>query len=199
MQSGNIFVISAPSGAGKSSLVKALCDKDSNIKLSVSHTTREKRQGDVHGLHYFFISKEEFKDMLAQDEFLEHALVYENHYGTHKHTINNLVSAGVDIILEIDCQGAKQISKILPDTTSIFILPPSIAELEKRLKNRQTDSYAVIQKRLNEAHKEIANARYFDYTVINDNFDTALHHLYSIILVQRLKTKHILEILPHLA
>lgn len=198
MQSGNVFVISAPSGAGKSSLVKALCDKDPKIKLSISHTTRNKRPGDLHGVHYYFVSKTEFEAMLNEQEFLEHAIVYDNHYGTHKDTINNLIQNGDDIILEIDWQGARQVRKLLPEATLIFILPPSLNELENRLKNRKTDSNENINKRLNEASKEIAYAKYFDYAIINDDFSIALHHLYSIILVQRLKTKHVLELLPHL-
>lgn len=193
MTSGNIFVISAPSGAGKSSLVSALCKKDANIQVSISHTTRDKRHGDQHGLHYYFIEKHEFEQMLKKNEFLEHANVYDNYYGTHKNTIEKLLNAGHDIILEIDYQGAMQIRKLLKDAVLIFIFPPNIAQLRYRLQQRNTDSKEVIERRLASALEEISYARYFDFAVINDDFNQALSELYSIITVHRLKTRHILE------
>ena len=193
MQRGNIFVISAPSGAGKSSLVKALCEQDAGIKVSISHTTRNKRPGDIHGLHYFFISHDEFEIMLNENQFLEHARVYDNYYGTHIATIQKLLGEGIDIILEIDHQGAMQVRNIFPEATLIYILPPNMAELNNRLVKRNTDSEEIIQKRLALATEDISHAFKFDYIVINDDFATAQQQLYSIILVQRLKAEQVLK------
>ena len=192
MQQGNIFVISAPSGAGKSSLVKALCEKDSKIQVSISHTTRKMRPGDIHGIHYFFVSHNEFEIMLSDKKFLEHAKVYDNYYGTHIDNIKQLQNSGQDIILEIDNQGASQVKKIFDDATLIYILPPSLEELEKRLNNRNTDSSDVINKRLSEAKNDISHANEFDYIIINDDFSSALQDLYSIILVSRMKANRVL-------
>jgi guanylate kinase len=193
MTTGNIFVISAPSGAGKSTLVNALCAKDPQIKVSISHTTREKRPGDKHGVHYYFIKKTEFEQMLSRHEFLEHANVYDNYYGTHKTTIEQLISAGKDIILEIDHQGALQIRKLLKNAILIYVLPPSIETLRQRLQQRNTDAPDIIEKRLSLAMDDISYAKYFDFAVINDDFNQALDNLYSIILVHRLRTRHVLE------
>jgi len=193
MQTGNIFVISAPSGAGKSSLVKALCEKDSQIKVSISHTTRNIRPGEEDGVNYHFINKSTFEQMLDNGEFLEYAKVYDNYYGTNIKTVKQLISDGYDIILEIDWQGANQIRELLPDSIFIYIFPPSIEELEKRLRLRNTDADEIIQKRLNLAQNDMSHAKRFDYGVINDNFASALNDLYSIILVQRLKIRHILK------
>ncbi len=193
MQQGNIFVISAPSGAGKSSLVKALCSHDSQIKVSISHTTRSIRHGEQHGEDYYFVQHSEFKQMLERNQFLEHAQVYDNYYGTHIATIEALLNQGIDIILEIDWQGARQVRNIFPTATLIFILPPNQQELRKRLIGRNTDSGDVIQKRLDLALEDISHAHEFDYVVINDNFDNAMQDLYSIILVQRLKASKILS------
>lgn len=192
MTTGNIFVISAPSGAGKSTLVGALCEKDQNIKVSISHTTRDKRPGDKHGEHYYFIEKHEFEHMLKKNEFLEHANVYDNYYGTHKTTLLTLLNKGHDIILEIDHQGAMQIRKLIPEAILIYVLPPSLSELRNRLQKRATDSIQVIEKRLALALNDIAYAKYFDFAVINDDFNLAMSELYSIIMVHRLKAKHIL-------
>lgn len=193
MTTGNIFVISAPSGAGKSTLVNALCEKDPQIKVSISHTTRGKRPGDKHGVHYYFIEKNEFEQLLSKDEFLEHANVYGNYYGTHKTTIEKLLSAGIDIILEIDYQGAMQIRKLLKDAILIYILPPTIETLRHRLQLRNTDDADIIEKRMALALNDISHAKYFDFAVINDDFNQALGDLYSIILANRLKIKHVLE------
>jgi guanylate kinase len=190
---GNIFVISAPSGAGKSTLVNALCAKDPRIKVSISHTTRHMRPGDEHGVHYYFTPKDKFEQMLQNHEFLEHARVYDNYYGTHKTTIEKLANAGCDIILEIDHQGAMQIRKLLQDAVLIYILPPNIETLKQRLLGRNTDKPEVIEKRLNLALDDISYARYFDFAVINDDFNQAVDDLYSIILSSRLKTKNVLE------
>lgn len=193
MTTGNVFVISAPSGAGKSSLVQALCKKDSQIQVSISHTTRQKRTGDLHGVHYYFIQHEEFKQMLERNEFLEHAQVYDNFYGTHKNTLQQLINAGKDIILEIDHQGALQIRSLIKEAVLIYIFPPSISELENRLNLRNTDSPETIAKRLSMAYEDMAYAKYFDFAVINNDFNEALNNLYSIIMVHRFKVRHILE------
>lgn len=198
MTRGNIFVISAPSGAGKSSLVRALCEKDSNIKVSISHTTRGKRPGDKHGIHYYFIEKSEFEQMLKKNEFLEHAHVYDHYYGTHKTTIEKLLKAGHDIILEIDHQGAMQIRQLLKDAILIYIFPPNLNELRKRLHQRNTDTAEVMEKRLALALNDMSFAKSFDFAVINDDFNQALGELYSIIMVHRLKIKHVLEKLKYL-
>jgi guanylate kinase len=193
MQQGNIFVISAPSGAGKSSLVKALCEKDNKIQVSISHTTRKMRPGDIHGVHYFFVNHNEFEEILTQNKFLEHAKVYDNFYGTHIDSIKRLQANGQDIILEIDNQGASQVKHIFPNAILIYILPPNLDELKKRLINRNTDSNETIEKRLSQAQKDISLAKEFDYIVINDNFATALDELYSIIMVSRMKANTVLE------
>lgn len=190
---GNVFVISAPSGAGKSSLVNALCKKDPQIKVSVSHTTRNKRLGDEEGIHYHFVDTAEFKHMIANNDFLEYATVYDNYYGTHKTTITQLQNMGYDIILEIDRQGALQIRKLLKQAILIYVLPPSIAELRKRLQQRNTDSIETIEKRQGTAIDDISYAKYFDFAIINDDFNAALDELYSIIVVHRLKAQHVLE------
>lgn len=193
MQQGNIYVISAPSGAGKSSLVKALCEKDPKIQVSISHTTRKMRHGDIHGIHYFFVSHDEFESMLLDKKFLEHAKVYDNYYGTHIDNIKQLQNTGQDIILEIDNQGASQVKQIFADVTLIYILPPSLEKLKNRLISRNTDSAEVINKRLSQAKNDISHAKEFDYIVINDDFSIALQDLYSIILVSRMKAHKILE------
>lgn len=186
---GNIFVITAPSGAGKSSLVQKVCAEHPNIQVSVSHTTREKRKGEIEGVNYFFINKTQFEQMLANNEFLEYALVYDHYYGTNINTINQLLATGKDIILEIDWQGAKQIKQLMPDTVLIYILPPSIAELEKRLTTRATDSHDTIKYRMSLAVEDMSHAPDFDYVIINDNFNIAAQDLYSIIRVQGFKNK----------
>ena len=188
MRTGNIFVISAPSGAGKSSLVRAICKKeDPNIKVSISHTTRRMRPGDQNGVDYYFIDQAKFESMLHNNEFLEHAFVYGNYYGTNENTINELLAGGYDVILEIDWQGAQQIKQQNSAAILIFIMPPNLDELEKRLRHRNTDSDEVIKKRLNEATTDISHAKDFDIVITNDNFDKTVDELYSIILVHRTK------------
>lgn len=193
MKYGNVFVISAPSGAGKSSLVKALCCKDPRIKVSVSHTTRNKRYNEIDGTDYFFIKENVFEKMLENGQFLEHATVYGNHYGTSKNTVNSLIENNYDVILEIDWQGAYQIRQILPTAILIYILPPGLQELETRLHKRNTDSEEVIRKRLKEAMADLSHAKDFDFAVINGDFTTSLEQIYSIITVCRLKAKYVLE------
>jgi len=182
---GNLFIISAPSGAGKSSLIQALLKQHSDMQVSVSHTTRAPRPGEINGVHYHFISIAEFKALIAQDEFFEWAEVFGNYYGTSKSAISASLSQGIDVFLDIDWQGARQIRQQAPSATGIFILPPSLAELEQRLTQRGQDSAEVIAKRMAQAQNEMSHANEYEYLIINDNFDAALHEFESIVLAQR--------------
>lgn len=193
MNRGNIYVIAAPSGAGKSTLVNALCALDPQVQLSVSHTTRGIRPGETDGVNYFFVSVDDFKTMIGNNDFLEYAQVYENYYGTNINTIRQFLATGKDIILEIDWQGAQQIRKLFHDAVLIFILPPSLPVLAERLKNRNTDSANVIEKRLSVAMDDISHAPEFDYLIINDSLDVALQDLCSIIRAPRNKTAKMLD------
>ncbi len=193
MNRGKIYVIAAPSGAGKSTLVNALCKLDSQIQLSISHTTRAIRPGEADGVNYFFVTLDAFKAMIEANEFLEYAQVYDNYYGTNINTIKNFLATGKDIILEIDWQGAQQIRKMFNDAVLIFILPPSLEVLAQRLSARNTDSQEVIEKRLGLAMSDIGHAPEFDYLIVNDNFETALQDLCSIIRAPRNKTTRMLE------
>jgi guanylate kinase len=184
--SGNLFIVSAPSGAGKSSLVKALLERDSGIGLSVSCTTRAPRPGEVDGVDYHFLSHAEFQARLGRGEFLESAEVYGNYYGTSQRWIEAEMAAGRDILLEIDWQGAAQVRKLIPTALSIFILPPSLAELQRRLDGRGGDSAEVITRRMAAARGDISHALEFDYLIINDRFDEALADLLAIARCQRL-------------
>ena len=189
---GQLYVISAPSGAGKTSLVHALLDTLSGISLSISHTTRPARTGEEHGKHYYFVDVEQFEQQIANEDFLEYANVFGNYYGTSQSTVRELLEKGDDVILEIDWQGAAQIREKFADVISIFILPPSHTELENRLRNRSTDSDEVIQQRLQEATSDMQQCKFFDYIVINDNFDQALQDLVSIFHSNRLSTQRVL-------
>ncbi|PCJ48011.1 MAG: guanylate kinase [Gammaproteobacteria bacterium] len=183
---GNLYIVSAPSGAGKTSLLKALTSKDEGIATAISTTTRTKRLGEVDGTDYHFVTPDEFQNLIELDDFLEHAEVFGNLYGTSKIRLNEALKNGLDLILEIDWQGAQQIRQQLPSTTSIFILPPSRDELANRLKGRGQDDDSVIQKRMSAAIEEISHFNEYDYLVINDDFDQALNELEHIILAQRL-------------
>ncbi|TCS72683.1 guanylate kinase [Sulfuritortus calidifontis] len=185
---GNLFIISAPSGAGKSSLVKAMLEADPQLKLSISYTTRAPRPGEVNGREYHFVSRAQFQAMLERNEFLESAEVYGNWYGTSQVWLQNEMQAGRDIILEIDWQGAAQVRKLFPETVSIFILPPSIEELQKRLAGRNQDSEEVIARRVAAAREDISHALEFDYIVVNDRFEVALQDLLAIVRSLRLNT-----------
>ncbi len=180
----NLFVISAPSGAGKTSLVKALVDDMGGIQVSVSHTTRPQRPGEVDGINYHFINKDTFLGMLEETAFLEHAEVFGNYYGTSQEWVEETLAKGTDVILEIDWQGAEQIRKIM-DCCCIFILPPSLAALEERLNGRGQDSADVIAKRMEKAQAEISHYPESDYLVINDEFVQALNELKAIVLSER--------------
>lgn len=185
---GNVFIISAASGTGKTTLVSRLLANRAELRVSVSHTTRPPRKGETNGQHYHFVSKEKFEKMIAENAFLEHADVFGNYYGTSFQSINTLLEQGFDVILEIDVQGAEQVREKLPSATSIFILPPSFEILSARLRGRGTDSTEVIETRLNKAHAEISLAPHFDYAVINDDLAQAEQDLLHIIRSCRLKT-----------
>lgn len=185
----SLFVISAPSGAGKTSLVHAALAKDNALTLSISHTTRAQREGEIDGEDYFFISTEQFKAMQAEQAFLESAEVFTNFYGTSKNSINDLLDSGKDVILEIDWQGAEQIKQFMPAAIAITILPPSRQALEDRLRQRQQDDEATIQKRMQAAAAEMSHYNKSDYLIINDNFEVALQQLLSIFQSQRLRCK----------
>ena len=185
----NLFIIAAPSGCGKTSLVKALLEKVNNLTVSTSHTTRDPRPGEIDGKNYFFISKSEFNEIYAKNGFLESAQVFDNFYGTAKQSVVNLLDKGIDVILEIDWQGARQIKKIFTDSIGIFILPPSENELRNRLNDRGQDSNEIINRRMQDAVNEMQHYDEFDYLVINDEFNIALNDLETIILSQRLSIK----------
>lgn len=185
MHTGTLYTVSAPSGAGKTSLVKALVDSDSQVTVSVSHTTRPMRPGEQHGINYHFVERDEFLAMLDRDAFLEHAQVFDNFYGTSKHWVQETLASGRDVILEIDWQGAAQVRRLLPDTVGIFILPPSQQALRERLTGRGQDEQSVIERRMNQAIDEMTHYVEADYLVINDNFDEALHELRAIVTAQR--------------
>lgn len=185
---GRLYVVSAPSGAGKTSLVAALLEADSDIEVSVSHTTRSARPGEVDGVNYHFVSIEAFEQVITESGFLEHAKVFDNYYGTSKTWLEQRLAAGKDVILEIDWQGAQQVRQLMPDTLSIFILPPSKAALRERLQGRGQDSDEVIERRMADATSESSHYHEFDYLVINDKFDEALHNLITIFKANRLLT-----------
>lgn len=198
--SGNLFIVTAPSGAGKSSLVKALLEADPGIRLSVSYTTRAPRPGEENGTHYHFVDVDQFREMLNRGDFLESAEVYGNYYGTSQPWIEDQIRAGHDLLLEIDWQGAAQVRKLFPDALSLFILPPSLAELKRRLEGRGQDSAEVIARRLDAAQEDISQAYSFDYLVVNDDFNTALTDIQAIIRARRLcihNQMHALEPLLH--
>lgn len=189
MKLGNLYIISAPSGAGKSSLINALLADvpKSEVQLSVSHTTRAPRPAEEHGVHYYFTDHNEFKALIEQGHFLEWAEVFGNYYGTSLPMIEKSLEQGIDVFLDIDWQGARQIKAKLPNVKTIFILPPSRAELEKRLIGRGQDSAETIAKRMNEAVSEMSHYNEFDYVIVNNDFQTALAELKAILTAERLK------------
>ena len=186
---GNLFILSAPSGAGKSSLIGALLNKHSDMKVSVSHTTRSPRPGEENGVHYHFVSVDEFKALIEKNDFFEWAQVFDNFYGTSKQAIESQLAAGIDVFLDIDWQGAQQIRKLVDDVETIFILPPSKEELESRLNNRGQDSAEVIAGRMAKAQSETSHYNEYDYVVVNDDFDTALTEIETIVMAKRLSLK----------
>ncbi|MBV1959337.1 MAG: guanylate kinase [Pseudomonadales bacterium] len=184
---GNLFIVSAPSGAGKTSLVKALLEEHPSLRVATSYTTRECRPGEVDGVNYHFVTQSRFHQMIADGEFVEHAEVFGNFYGTSQKQILELLSAGSDVILEIDWQGAKQIRNMMPEATSIFILPPSRQALQQRLEKRGQDADSVIQARMAASIEEISHYVEFDFIVVNDDFSEAMHQLQAIIEAKRLE------------
>lgn len=184
--SGNLYVIAAPSGTGKTTLVKALVESLSKITVSISHTTRPKRSNEMHGINYYFVDVTEFANLINQHEFLEHAVIFGHHYGTSKTMVKETLAKGIDVILEIDWQGHQQIKKLFPQTIGIFILPPSLADLRERLLKRNQDDPDIIRKRLADVKETISHIPEFDYLVINDDFTTASHDLKTIVEAERL-------------
>ena len=191
---GNLFILAAPSGAGKSSLIKALLKKhqDTNIhnnamQVSVSHTTRAPRPGEVDGVHYHYVDRQEFQALIAQDAFFEWAEVFGNFYGTSKVVIEQTLRQGIDVFLDIDWQGARQVKAQIPDTATIFVAPPSRQELQRRLTERGQDSAAVITERMTKAVAEISHYHEFDFIVVNDDFEAALAELDAIVTGRRLR------------
>jgi guanylate kinase len=188
---GNLFILSAPSGAGKSSLIKALLSQESDrpMQVSVSHTTRNARPGEVNGEHYHFVSKDVFKKEIARNAFYEHAEVFGNYYGTSEVAIDEQLEQGIDVFLDIDWQGAQQVRMKKPSVTTIFISPPSKATLEERLNGRGQDSQEVIVSRMEQAKSECSHYKEFDYIIINDDFDQAIIDLTTIVNNQKLKCR----------
>jgi guanylate kinase len=193
---GNLFILAAPSGAGKSSLIKALLKKhlstdehNNTMQVSVSHTTRAARPGEVNGVHYHFVNRTEFEALIEEGAFFEHAEVFGNYYGTSKVVIEHTLRQGIDVFLDIDWQGARQVKAQLPDTATIFVAPPSKDELKKRLTERGQDSPEVIEQRMIKAVSEISHYHEFDFVVVNDNFTAALAELDAIVTTRRLRTE----------
>lgn len=184
---GTLYILSAPSGGGKTSLVKALREQDPLVRVSCSHTTRKPRPGETHGVDYYFIDSRSFDAMVAENAFLEHARVFDNQYGTSRREVESLLYQGLDVILEIDWQGARQIRRTFPGVCSIFILPPSLESLEQRLRARGQDDEAVIARRMRDAISEMIHYREYDYLLVNDDFNLALGGLLSIFQAARLR------------
>lgn len=187
--SGNLYVVAAPSGAGKTTLVRLLLEQQAEIQLSISHTTRQPRPGEQDGREYHFTTVEAFRAMIERGEFLEWAEVHGNFYGTSKQRIADQLAAGIDVLLEIDWQGAQQVRKIFPEAIGIFILPPSMAELERRLTGRGTDAPEVIARRLAAAQAEMRHADEFDYVIINNKLEEALADLLAVARASRLRLR----------
>ena len=187
--SGLLFVVSAASGTGKTSLVKALLERVTNLHVSVSHTTRGQRPGELNGVHYHFTQKEDFLSLVNEGGFIEYAEVFGNYYGTAQQTVKEQLDKGHDVLLEIDWQGAEQVRRLFPESKQIFILPPSQFDLRQRLSNRGTDSVEVIEHRLSCAVEDMQQYVNFDFVIINDDFNKALHDLEAVIIANRLVLK----------
>lgn len=176
-----LIILSAPSGAGKSTLAKALRERPPNLAVSISHTTRAPRPGEQDGVHYYFVAPAQFQEMIAADVFVEHARVFDNYYGTSRAEIERLLKTGKDVILDIDWQGARNIKRAFPDAVSIFILPPSRADLETRLRNRKQDSDEIIARRMRDAVSEMSHYKEFDFVVVNDDLEAAIGDIRAIV------------------
>ncbi|GAA6134586.1 guanylate kinase [Oceaniserpentilla sp. 4NH20-0058] len=187
MTVGNLYIVSAASGTGKTSLLNVMLQQTENVAVSVSHTTRPKREGEEEGKHYHFVNPDQFEALIEKADFLEHAKVFGNYYGTSQSAVQKQLETGVDVILEIDWQGAQQVRKLMPQAISIFILPPSRQALLDRLTGRGQDSEEVIMGRMNEAISEMSHYHEYDYIVVNDNFEVALGELKSIFQTERLR------------
>lgn len=187
MKQGQLYIVSAPSGAGKTTLLNALRGRLKYVTVSLSHTTRDPRPGEKDGWHYRFVSIDDFQTEVEQGNFLEYAKVFDNYYGTSKVTVQEFLDAGKDVILEIDWQGAQQVREKAPEAVSIFVLPPSLEELEARLRNRKTDSEDVIQRRMRDAQSEMSHYAEYDYLIFNDDFEDALEKLIIIFRNNRLR------------
>jgi len=190
MSKGILFIVSAPSGAGKTSLVKALLQRVPDLGLTISHTTRPPRLGERDGSHYHFVDEAGFAAMIAADAFLEHAQVFGNHYGTAEPQVRSALARGQDLLLEIDWQGARQVRSRFPGAVSVFILPPSAAALAERLRSRGQDSDEIIARRLRQAREEMSHYDEYDYLVVNDRFDEALAELICVVRAERLRLAH---------
>ncbi|RKS85229.1 guanylate kinase [Orbus hercynius] len=190
MYTGTLFIVSAPSGAGKSSLINAYLKQLNSpaARVSISHTTRSARPGENHAEHYYFVDHHEFETLIQQDEFIEYAKVFDNYYGTSKAAINQYLKNGINVFLDIDWQGARQVRNKMPTAKSIFILPPSLIELEKRLIKREQDSAEIIAKRMAKAQSEMSHYNEYNYLIINDDFDDSLANLSAIIKAESLST-----------
>ena len=187
--SGNLYIVAAPSGGGKTSLVKHLITSLNNIEVSISHTTRAMRPGERDGIDYFFINQDKFLNMVNENQFIEHAQVFNNFYGTSVEQISKRLKQGIDIVLDIDWQGSKQIKHLFPDAVGIFIVPPSLEELKQRLMNRRQDNHEIISDRMKKAQDEMSHYPEFDYLVVNDNFNHAASELEAIVIANRLTMK----------
>ncbi len=184
---GLIIILSSPSGAGKSSLTMALLEIDTNLRLSISATTRKPRSNEQDGVNYYFKTKAEFEELVKQNEFLEHAKIYHNYYGTPKEYVENLLNQGLDVLFDINWQGARSIKQNTTNTIAIFILPPSLTVLEQRLRNRATDNEEIITLRMASAQAEMSHANEYDHIITNDDFNDTLHKIHAIILEERKK------------
>lgn len=187
---GNLYVIAAPSGTGKTTLVKSLVETSKNITVSISHTTRAKRPGEIDGVNYYFVSKDAFEAAIKHHDFLEYATIFDNYYGTSKRWVEETITNGTDVILEIDWQGHQQIKRLFPSSISIFILPPSLEALEERLVTRNQDNPDIIKKRLADAQETVSHVVEFDYVVVNDDFSHALSDLKTIVAAGKLLQCH---------
>jgi len=190
MTKANLYIISAPSGAGKTSLIKKLLPSLDKLMVSVSHTTRAQRPGEVEGADYFFTPVDKFQEMISKADFLEYAQVFDNYYGTAQSSVEATLNQGIDVILEIDWQGAQQIRRLIPETITIFILPPSTDILHQRLQGRGQDDKVTIERRMQDAVNEMSHYAEYDYLLVNDDFDIALSELKSIVLANRLTINH---------
>jgi len=183
---GNLYIVAAPSGTGKTTLVKALVDTTPKISVSISHTTREKRPNEMHGTNYYFVDRAQFEHMIEQGEFLEYATIFDHYYGTAKSWVDETLAKGIDVVLEIDWQGNQQIKRLFPDVISIFILPPTLQDLQNRLIKRNQDHPVIIKKRIADAKEAVMHINEFSFVIINDDFSKALHDLKLLIEAGRL-------------